>query len=136
MPHSGASTCSPAPDASRRHRQGMRLIQLQCSLLYARDQLDARCCSHACSSGSWCMQSSVVAQQAIGSLPTWLMHAQHLKSVQLPAGCNDLIISGHATIYVMAPLVYTSYYPGWTAVLLWLTVLRTCFRVSGAAARC
>ena len=86
---------------------------------------------------SWCMQASVeVALQAFGSLHARQMPVQHLDDVQLPAGCNDLIISGHATIYVMAPLVYTSYYPGWTAVLLWLTVLRTCFRVSAAAVHC
>ncbi|DBA96869.1 hypothetical protein WJX82_005400 [Trebouxia sp. C0006] len=43
-------------------------------------------------------------------------------------GCNDLIISGHCIIYVMAPLVFHTYYPGWTASFLWLAVIRTCFR--------
>ncbi|KAL3155537.1 hypothetical protein ABBQ38_011089 [Trebouxia sp. C0009 RCD-2024] len=43
-------------------------------------------------------------------------------------GCNDLIISGHCIIYVTAPLVFQTYYPGWTAAFLWLAVIRTCFR--------
>ena len=30
----------------------------------------------------------------------------------------------------MAPLVFKTYYPGWTAAFLWLAVIRTCFRVS------
>ena len=44
-------------------------------------------------------------------------------------GCNDLVISGHCIIYVMAPLAFQTYYPGWTAALLWLAVIRSCIRV-------
>ena len=50
--------------------------------------------------------------------------------------CNRLsqpnvmcVCSGHCIIYVMAPLVFQTYYPGWTAALLWVAVIRTCFRV-------
>lgn len=39
------------------------------------------------------------------------------------------VCSGHCIIYVMAPLVFQTYYPGWTAALLWVAVIRTCFRV-------
>ena len=40
-----------------------------------------------------------------------------------------LACSGHCIIYVMAPLVFQTYYPGWTAGFLWLAVIRTCVRV-------
>ena len=46
-----------------------------------------------------------------------------------------LVCSGHCIIYVMAPLVFQTYYPGWTAAFLWLAVIRTCFRVSMTAGK-
>ena len=39
------------------------------------------------------------------------------------------VCSGHCIIYVTAPLVFQTYYPGWTAAFLWMAVIRTCFRV-------
>lgn len=44
-------------------------------------------------------------------------------------GCNDLIISGHAIVYSVAPLAVQSYYgPGLTSSLLWAAVAYNCLR--------
>lgn len=45
-------------------------------------------------------------------------------------GCNDLVISGHAIIYALAPLAFQTYYGSHQPVtwLLWLGVTHTCFR--------
>ena len=51
-------------------------------------------------------------------------------------GCNDLVISGHATIYTVVPIAYGDYYDKWTAALLWYFVLRTCLRVRPPSVTC
>lgn len=54
----------------------------------------------------------------------------HITNHGLCAERSSVHCSGHCIIYVMAPLVFHTYYPGWTAAFLWLAVIRTCFRVS------
>lgn len=49
-------------------------------------------------------------------------------------GCNDLVISGHAIVYAVAPLAVQSYYgPGVASSLLWAGVAYSCIRVSALA---
>mmetsp|Transcript_298 Transcript_298/g.861 ORF Transcript_298/g.861 Transcript_298/m.861 type:complete len:244 (-) Transcript_298:305-1036(-) len=44
-------------------------------------------------------------------------------------GCNDLVISGHAIVYVVAPLAFQTYYgKGWASSLLWAAVAYSCIR--------
>ncbi|WIA42869.1 hypothetical protein OEZ86_008792 [Tetradesmus obliquus] len=44
-------------------------------------------------------------------------------------GCNDLIFSGHASFWTVAPLMFCSYYPNrFSSPLLWLALLQTCIR--------
>jgi len=94
-------------------------------------------------------RATIVASAAAGSLGHKLVHmwapspsaAEVSRCLSIWAVCqvtglglctehSSVHCSGHCIIYVMAPLVFHTYYPGWTAAFLWLAVIRTCFRVS------
>lgn len=43
-------------------------------------------------------------------------------------GCNDLVISGHGTVYTAVATTYATYYPGYASKLLWLALWRSNIR--------
>lgn len=57
--------------------------------------------------------------------------SEDVEQMRAMGGCNDLVISGHAIVYAVAPLAVQTYYgPGVASSLLWAGVAYSCIRVS------